>query len=107
MLVVFDDPATIRKGRLKLHEGDLRFTRSKDGKCIYVARLSWTQKPFTVSSFSATGIGKDVKVASLSLLGCDEKIVWTRNESGITITPPAKAPFEDPSWPVIFKIVTE
>jgi alpha-L-fucosidase len=105
--IVFDDPATIRKGRLKLHEGDLRFTRSKDGKSIYVARLSCPKKPFTVSSFSATGIGKDVKISSLSLLGSDEKIGWTRDVNGIMITPPAKALFEDPSWPVIFKLVTE
>jgi hypothetical protein len=69
--------------------------------------LSCPKKPFTVSSFSATGIGKDVKISSLSLLGSDEKIGWTRDVNGIMITPPAKALFEDPSWPVIFKLVTE
>jgi hypothetical protein len=104
--IVFDDPTTVRKGRFKLHEGDIRFTRSKDGKTIYAARLSWPSKPFTVSSFSATGIGKDVKVGSISLLGSNEKIKGVRTESGIAITPPDRSPFEDASWPVIFKLET-
>jgi len=105
--IVFDDPTTVRKGRLKLHEGDIRLTRSKDGKTIYAARLSLPQKPFLVSSFSTTGVGKDVKVGSISLLGSNETIKWGRTESGITITPPARSPFEDRSWPVIFKIETK
>ena len=34
-------------------------------------------------------------------------LVGLHVESGITITPPAKSPFEDASWPVIFKFQTE
>jgi alpha-L-fucosidase len=102
--IVFDDPTTVRRGRLKLHEQDIRFTRSKDGGTIYAARLAWPPKPFIVSSFSATGVGKDLKVGSISLLGSSEKIEWARTESGITITPPATGPFADEGWPVIFKI---
>ena len=102
--IVFDDPTTVRKGRLKLHEGDIRYTRSKDGKAIYAARLSWPEKPFTLTSFSVTGLGKDVKVDAISLLGSNGRTEWTRTENGITITPPARSPFNDTSWPVIFKI---
>lgn len=102
--IVFDDAGTVRKGRLKLHEGDIRYTRSKDGKTIYAARLSWPEKPFTLSAFSANGVGKEVNIASVSLLGSTEKCAWERTETGITITPPKQCLFEDTSWPVIFKI---
>jgi alpha-L-fucosidase len=93
-------------GRLKLHEGDVRYTRSKDGRTIYAARLSWPEKPFTLRSFSAGGVGRDVKAASISLLGSTDAVTWARTPDGITITPPAKAPGDEPSWPVIFKIAT-
>lgn len=56
--IVFDDPQRIRTGRLKLHGGDIRFTRSKDGRTIYAAHLSWPQKPLTLTSFSANGAGR-------------------------------------------------
>ena len=102
--IVFDDPETVRKGRLKLHEGDIRYTRSKDGKTVYAARLSWPENPFTLSAFSVNGVGKEVNVASISLLGSTEKCVWERTEAGIAITPPKQSIFEDKSWPVIFKI---
>ena len=105
--IVFDDPATVRKGRLKLHEGDIRFTRSKDGKIIYAARLSWPEKPFTLTSFFANGVGKEVNVASISLLGSDERIKWEKTAKGVVITPPRNGVFDDASWPVIFKIKTD
>jgi alpha-L-fucosidase len=104
--IVFDDPERVKMGRLKIFEGDIRYTRSKDSKVIYAARLSWPEKDFTLTSFSATGAGKDVKVDSISLLGSDEKIQWIRTGSGIVITSPAKPVFGDASWPVIFKITT-
>jgi alpha-L-fucosidase len=105
--IVFDDPTTVRQGRLKLHDGDIRYTQSKNGKSIYAARLAWTEEHFTLASFSATGVGKGVKVSSVSLLGSNEKITWVRTENGITITPPAHSPLADASWPVIFKIDTK
>lgn len=104
--IVFDDPATVRKGRLKLNEGDIRYTRSKDGKTIYAARLSWPEKPFTLTSFAAQGVGKDSNVAAITLLGNHAKCTWQRTEAGITITPPEKNVFADKSWPVIFRIET-
>ena len=104
--IVFDDPATVRKGRLKLHAGDIRFTRSKDGKTIYAARLSWPEKPFTLTSFSANSAGKDVEVISISLLGSTAKCTWKRTDAGITITPPEQKVFDNNDWPVIFKIAT-
>jgi len=104
---VYDDPSRVKMGRLKIHEGDIRFTQSKDGKTIYAARLSWPEKPFTIKSFAADGVGKDVKVAAISLLGAKVKCRWERTEAAITITPPEASVFENPRWPVIFRIETE
>ena len=105
--VVFDDPERTPMGRLKIFEGDIRYTRSKDGQVVYASRLAWPETPFTLTSFSATGVGKNIDVHTISLLGSDEKIKWTRTESGITVTPPEQSVFDDRSWPVIFKITTK
>jgi alpha-L-fucosidase len=105
--MVYDDPARVTMGRFKLHEGDTRYTRSKDGKIIYAGRLSWPEKPFTLTSFSATGVGKNVNVASISLLGSKSQCTWERTDAGISITAPEQSVFEDQGWPVIFRIETK
>ncbi len=105
--IVYDDPSRVKMGRFKLHEGDIRFTRSKDGKCIYAARLAWPEEPFTLTSFSATGAGSNVNVAAISLLGSKAPCTWQRTEAGIALTPPKQGPFADGSWPVIFRIETK
>jgi alpha-L-fucosidase len=104
--IVFDDPTTIPKGRLKLHEGEVRYTRSKEGKTIYAARLSWPEKPFTLSSFGATGAGRSVKIANISLLGSTSTCKWEKTDAGIVIIPPEQGIFPAKSWPVIFRIQT-
>jgi alpha-L-fucosidase len=105
--LVVHDPTRVPMGRLKLPEGDIRYTRSKDGRTIYAARLSWPEKPFTLTSFSATGVAKGVKVTSISLLGSTEEVTGERTENGLVITPPIRAPFADAGWPVIFKLSCE
>ena len=102
---VYDDPERIPMGRTKLNEGDVRFTRSKDGKIIYATRLAWPDKPFTLSSFSEKGVGKEVGIKSVSLLGGDAQVTWKRTKDGIVITPSAKPVFENEDWPVMFKLV--
>lgn len=105
--MVYHDPTRVKCGHTKFSGGDIRYTRSKDGRYIYAARLSWPTKPFVLSSFSSKGVGKDVKVGAISLLGSNEEIKWGRTESGITITPPPRSPFDDTNWPVIFRIETK
>ena len=104
--IVYDDPERIKMGRIKIHEGDIRYTRSKDGKVIYAARLSWPEKPFTLTSFGADAAGKDVQIASVELLGSNEVVKWTRTAEGLVISPPQKPVFEDKQWPIIFKLLT-
>lgn len=83
----------------------VRFTQSKDGRILYAARLGWPKEPFTLTSFAADGIAKDVSVKSISLLGSKGKIKWERTKKGITITPPSKPVLKNENWPVVFKLV--
>jgi alpha-L-fucosidase len=102
---VYDDPEKIKMGRYKLHPGDIRYTRSKDGKAIYATRLAWPKEPFTLTSFSSKGAGGDVQIKSVSLLGSDAKVSWKKTPEGLVITPPAKPVFDDAKWPVMFKLI--
>jgi alpha-L-fucosidase len=104
---VYDDPEKVEMGRYKLHPGDIRYTRSKDGKIIYATRLAWPEEPFTLTSFGADAVGKDVQIASVELLGSAEQVVWNRTDEGLVITPPAKPVFDDAEWPVMFKLLTK
>ena len=102
---VYDDPEKVDMGRYKLNPGDIRYTRSKDGKVIYATRLAWPEKPFTLTSFSSEGVGGDVQIKSVSLLGSDAEVTWKKTPEGLLITPPAQPVFEDPEWPVMFKLM--
>jgi len=105
--IVYRDPDKVAMGRYKLNGGDIRYTRSKDGKAIYATRLAWPEEPFTLTSFGADAVGKDVQIASVDLLGSDEQVAWKRSAEGLVITPPTKPVFEDPEWPVMFKVLTK
>ena len=104
---VYNDPEKIEMGRYKLHPGDIRYTRSKDRKNIYATHLSWPEKPFTLISFGADAVGKNIEIKSVSLLGSDAKISWKTTPEGLYITPPSEAVFKDKTWPVMFKIVKQ
>ena len=80
------------------------YTCSKDGKTIYATRLSWPEHAFTLTSFAAGGVGKDVKINSVALLGSDAEIQWKRAGEGIAITPPSTPVLESKDWPVTFKL---
>ncbi|MHC4084001.1 MAG: alpha-L-fucosidase [Planctomycetota bacterium] len=101
---VYNDPEKVPMVRMKLNAGDIRFTQSKDKKYIYVIRASWPEEPFTISSLSEDGVGKDVKIRAISLLGSDAPVKWEQTKAGIIITPPSKSVFKDTSWPVAFKM---
>lgn len=102
--IVYDDPERIRMGTAKTYDGDIRYTCSKDGKTIYATRLSWPEHAFTLTSFAAGGVGKDVKINSVALLGSDAEIQWKRAGEGIAITPPSTPVLESKDWPVTFKL---
>ncbi len=64
---------------------DIRFTRSKDGKTVYVIILAWFEGERTISSMLVAGSGR------VELLGFDGKVQHRVNDAGqLVITPPAK-----------------
>jgi alpha-L-fucosidase len=104
--IVYDDPHRIRMGTTKTYDGDIRYTRSKDGKTIYATRMSWPEEAFTLASFAADRVGEDVKIKTIFLLGSDADIQWKRTDKGIVIIPPSTPVFESNDWPVMFKLET-
>lgn len=102
--IVYRDPERVKMGSMRFNPGDIRFTRSKDGRTVYAARFSWGDEPFTLRSFAADGIGREVKVAGVSLLGSAGQCEWRRTAEGLTIVPPSAPVFPDRNWPVVYKI---
>ena len=101
---VYKDPEAVPMGQTKLHDNDIRYTRSKNDKTIYATLLGWPKKKFTLTAFAKDGVGKDVLVGKISLLGSDEKIVWKQTDKGIEIDAPSTPVFKEPNWPVMFKL---
>ncbi|MCK4292026.1 MAG: alpha-L-fucosidase [Planctomycetes bacterium] len=65
---------------------DIRFTRSKDGKALYVLTLAWPKRPLTVQSFSVDHAAPD---AAVELLGHDGAISFSvNNEKQLVIQAP-------------------
>ena len=91
-------------GTTKTHDGDIRYTRSKDGKTIYATRMSWPEEAFTLTSFATGGVGEDVEIKTIFLLGSDAEIQWKRTDKGIVIIPPSTPVFESNDWLVMFKL---
>jgi len=105
---VYDDPERIKTARIKIYEEDIRYTRTKDGKTIYAARMSFPAGERTLlASFAKNGPGGNVKILSIEVLGSDEKVGWKRSEQGVEIQPLEKTVFKDPEWPVVFKMAAE
>ena len=75
--------------------GDIRFTRSKDGKTLYAIALGWP-KGGTLT-IRTLGTGTKVSsggIAGVSLLGCDQELTWTRGADGLIVNLPAKKPHD-------------
>jgi len=73
---------------------DIRFTRSKDNKTLYAILLGKQAagKTATLTSFAAGGVGADLEVAKIELLGSKEEVKWKRDASGLTVTFPDTMP---------------
>lgn len=68
---------------------DKRYTRSKDGNHVYAFVLSNPVEGeiIDLESFGKSSVGEEVKIDSISLIGSDEEVVWSRDERGIHIEP--------------------
>lgn len=70
---------------------DIRYTRSKDGKSIYVFALGWSEDGLTLDSLGEEVRGNKIK--SIALLGSKSKVKWGCQDSKLRIeTAGAKRP---------------
>lgn len=70
---------------LRYHEGaDLRFTRSKDQKTLYIISLKWPGQTL-VSTLARAKEGSKIR-----MLGYDKDLEWKQDASGLTIKLPAE-----------------
>jgi alpha-L-fucosidase len=95
-------------GRPQYTAEDVRFTRTKDGKALYVIFLGWpgTGETATLTSFATGAAGAEVKVADVELLGSTGAIEWKRDEAGLSVTFPDSPPAHH-KLAVVFKVSVE
>ncbi len=75
----------------KYGESNIRFTRSKDGKSLYVIFLQWPENGrAVVKSLAKTEKVFDGKIDSVTLLGSDKKVGYVRTADGMVIELPEK-----------------
>jgi alpha-L-fucosidase len=100
---VSPETAAFKPGRFnenyKYNAKDIRFT-TKEGS-LFAFCLGTPAEDIVIKSLSINSKYSSAQVASVKMLGSDQKIRWTRNETGLVIKKPSKLP----SWKVIgFKI---
>ena len=107
---VFGEGPDVRMGdrddRSPYSAANIRYTQSKDGRTLYAIQMGWPGdgKELEHSSFGPGGPGANLRVSEVSLLGSNEKIAWSREESGLIISAPAAAPSD---LAVVYKIALD
>ncbi len=72
---------------------DLRFTTREES--LYVTGLAWpTDNRITVKSLARGSEFYPEEIASVTMLGSDQKLHWTRDEQGLTVELPSTKPSE-------------
>jgi alpha-L-fucosidase len=79
---------------------DIRFTQTKDGSTLYAFFLGWpADGKLTIHTLGTGTADKpallDKTISSLTLLGSNEKIQWTRDADGLHVVLPATPPCND------------
>jgi alpha-L-fucosidase len=82
--------------QLAYSAGDVRYTRSKDGKTVYAIVMGWpgAGKEIALKSFAAGEAGAGILVLHASLVGSDVPLAWRREEGGLVVTTGQHAPDE-------------
>jgi len=74
----------------QMSASDVRYTSAKNGSAIYVLTMGLPkEKTIIAKRFDA---GEKVRIKSVSLLGCAEKIKWERTGEGLVIKVPHTLP---------------
>jgi len=81
---------------------DFRFTASKDGKTLYAFCMGKPEGDLRIASLGKDSMLTEKAVASVELLGSDEKLNWSQEKDALVIKPLSKIPNE---YAVGFKVV--
>jgi alpha-L-fucosidase len=107
-VVYGEGPARLEKGgnflpRVKYTPDDIRYTTK--GNVIYAIALGWPgeNKKMLLKSFAKERLKGNLDIVDVSMLGSPEKIQWTRQDEGLTVTTP-KEKVDDMA--VVFRIET-
>jgi alpha-L-fucosidase len=76
---------------------DFRFTTSKDKRSLFAFCFGVPEKTFQVRSLGTLSATGARKVASVELLGCGEKLVWSQTPEALIVEKPATLPSPEAS----------
>jgi len=71
---------------------DIRFTAK--GDTLYAVALAWPGEQFIIKSLGTSSLLWSGEVDSISLLGYNGQLEWSRDESGLTVKMPHRKPCE-------------
>src|SRR5262249_48804535 len=76
--------------RRALTSADVRFTRK--GETLYAFVMGWPEKQAVIPQLAEKSPHAPGKIESVELLGHSGKLQWNRDNSGLTINLPGRAP---------------
>ncbi|MEM9079921.1 MAG: alpha-L-fucosidase [Verrucomicrobiota bacterium] len=83
---------------------DIRFTRTKDGKTLYVIAMGWPGEGGTVTVETLPGeMPEGMAVESVSMLGAEGEVAFEMTENAFTMTVPGTKP-EGADLATVFKL---
>jgi len=73
------------KDATQFNAKDLRFTKSKNDKTIYVHALGWPKEKLVVKSMASNSALLKNKIKTVRLLGYNKKLNWKRTATGLEV----------------------
>jgi len=81
-------------GRLGLTARDVRFTRSRDGRVVYAFLMDWPGDGAEVAIESLGRADEPANIRSITMLGCDQALTWSRGTQALLVRMPRTRPCE-------------
>jgi alpha-L-fucosidase len=74
-------------------DGEFRFTQSKDGRTVYAIMMSWPESgKAVIKSLRQGSPHHSAEINSVSLLGTEAPVKWSRATNGLQIMLPREKP---------------
>jgi alpha-L-fucosidase len=93
-----EGPTLVKEGHFSESKGtefkaeDIRFTVK--GDTLYAISLGWPKDKLAIKSLAAKTPLVTGEIADVSMLGQDEKLHWTRDDTGLIVSMPKRPPCE-------------